>query len=44
LASFGREGAARVVELLRAELALDMGMAGVANLSQIDRSFVRVRR
>lgn len=43
LATFGRRGVARVVELLRAELATDMGMAGVANISQIDRSFVRIR-
>jgi isopentenyl diphosphate isomerase/L-lactate dehydrogenase-like FMN-dependent dehydrogenase len=43
LATFGRQGVARVVELLRAELATDMGMAGVASLAQIDRSFVRIR-
>ena len=44
LATFGRRGVARVVELLRAELAADMGMAGVGTLSQIDRSFTRIRR
>ncbi|HLJ15806.1 MAG TPA: alpha-hydroxy acid oxidase [Bryobacteraceae bacterium] len=44
LAAFQRRGVARVVELLRAELGTDMGMAGVANLSQIDRSFVRIRK
>jgi isopentenyl diphosphate isomerase/L-lactate dehydrogenase-like FMN-dependent dehydrogenase len=44
LASFGRTGVARVIELLRAELGADMGMAGVANVSQIDRSFVRIRK
>jgi isopentenyl diphosphate isomerase/L-lactate dehydrogenase-like FMN-dependent dehydrogenase len=44
LAAFGRRGVARVVELLRAELGADMGMAGVANLAQIDRSFVRIRK
>lgn len=44
LGAFGQRGVARVVELLRAELATDMGMAGVANISQIDRSFVRIRR
>lgn len=44
LAAFGRAGAQRVIELLRSELALDMGMAGVSNLSQIDKSFVRFRR
>ncbi|MGH9664381.1 MAG: alpha-hydroxy acid oxidase, partial [Bryobacteraceae bacterium] len=44
LAAFGRKGVARVVELLRAELGTDMGMAGVANIAQIDRSFVRIRK
>ena len=44
LAAFGRTGVARVVELLRAELGADMGMAGVASLSQIDHSFVRIRK
>ena len=43
LATFGREGVARVIELLRTELALDMGMSGVANISAIDRKLVRVR-
>ena len=43
LGAFGRRGVERVVELLRAELALDMGMAGVATLAQIDKSFVRLR-
>ena len=44
LGAFGQRGVERVVELLRSELALDMGMAGVARVSQIDRSFVRLRR
>jgi isopentenyl diphosphate isomerase/L-lactate dehydrogenase-like FMN-dependent dehydrogenase len=44
LGSFGSAGVARVVELLRAELATDMGMAGVAQVSQIDHTFVRNRR
>jgi 4-hydroxymandelate oxidase len=44
LGAFGQRGVERVVELLRAELAVDMGMAGVAKLSQIDRSFVRARK
>jgi hypothetical protein len=35
---------ARVIELLRAELGTDMGMAGVGKVSQIDRSFVRMRQ
>jgi len=44
LGAFGQRGVARVIELLRAELGADMGMAGVAKISQIDRSFVRVRQ
>ena len=44
LGVFGPRGVERVIELLRAELAVDMGMAGVAKLSQIDRSFVRIRK
>jgi 4-hydroxymandelate oxidase len=44
LGAFGERGVERVIELLRAELATDMGMAGVANISQIDRSFVRIRQ
>ena len=44
LGAFGCHGVERVIELLRSELALDMGMAGVAKISQIDRSFVRSRR
>lgn len=43
LASFGRRGVSRVLELLRTELALDMGMAGVAKITDIDRSLVRIR-
>lgn len=43
LGAFGQRGVARVIELLRAELGADMGMAGVAKISQIDRSFVRIR-
>ena len=43
LAAFGQRGVARVMELLRAELAVDMGMAGVSKVSEIDRSFVRIR-
>ena len=44
LASFGQRGVARVIELLRTELALDMGMSGVANVSGIDRKLVRIHR
>lgn len=43
LSTFARQGVARVIELLRTELALDMGMAGVAKISDIDRKLVRVR-
>jgi len=32
------------MELLRAELAVDMAMAGVSRVSEIDRSFVRIRK
>lgn len=44
LSCFGQSGVSRVLELLRVELALDMGMAGVANISDIDRKLVRIRR
>jgi 4-hydroxymandelate oxidase len=44
LAAFGQRGVARVMELLRAELAVDMGMAGVSKIAEIDRSFVRLRK
>jgi isopentenyl diphosphate isomerase/L-lactate dehydrogenase-like FMN-dependent dehydrogenase len=43
LAAFGQPGVERVIELLRTELALDMGLAGVPNLGAIDRSLVRIR-
>ena len=43
LASFGSRGVARVVALLRTELALDMGMAGVARIADIDGKLVRRR-
>jgi 4-hydroxymandelate oxidase len=43
LAAFGQTGVERVIELLRTELALDMGLAGVPNLAAIDRSLVRIR-
>jgi 4-hydroxymandelate oxidase len=43
LAAFGQPGVERVIELLRTELALDMGLAGVPNLAAIDRSLVRIR-
>jgi len=43
MTAFGQQGVARVIELLRVELALDMGMAGVAKISDIDRKLVRIR-
>jgi isopentenyl diphosphate isomerase/L-lactate dehydrogenase-like FMN-dependent dehydrogenase len=43
LGAFGKRGVERVIELLRSELAVDMGMAGVAKISQIERSHVRMR-
>ncbi len=43
LACFGQQGVSRVLELLKVELALDMGMAGVAKISDIDRKLVRMR-
>jgi isopentenyl diphosphate isomerase/L-lactate dehydrogenase-like FMN-dependent dehydrogenase len=43
LGAFGQRGVVRVMEILRAELAADMGMAGTGKISQIDRSFVRIR-
>ncbi len=44
LAAFGQPGVVRIVEILRAELAADMGMAGTGKISEIDRSFVRIRQ
>jgi isopentenyl diphosphate isomerase/L-lactate dehydrogenase-like FMN-dependent dehydrogenase len=43
LAAFGQAGVVRVMDILGAELAADMGMAGTGKISQIDRSFVRTR-
>ena len=42
LAAFGQVGVQRVVELLRAELVLSMGLAGKPNLASIDRSLVHL--
>jgi isopentenyl diphosphate isomerase/L-lactate dehydrogenase-like FMN-dependent dehydrogenase len=42
LAAFGQRGVVRVMDLLRSELANDMGMAGVGKVSEIDRSYVRL--
>jgi isopentenyl diphosphate isomerase/L-lactate dehydrogenase-like FMN-dependent dehydrogenase len=43
MAAFGQRGVERVLQLLRTELALNMGLAGVPNLAAIDRSLVRIR-
>ena len=43
LAAFGQRGVVHVMDILRAELAADMGMAGTGKVSEINRSFVRVR-
>jgi len=43
LAAFGQRGVERVIELLQTELALDMALAGVARIPDIDRSLVRIR-
>jgi isopentenyl diphosphate isomerase/L-lactate dehydrogenase-like FMN-dependent dehydrogenase len=43
LATFGQRGVERVIELLKTELALNMGLAGTPNLASIDRSLVRFR-
>ena len=40
LASFGQPGVEKVLELLTAELRLDMQLHGVASLKDLDRSFV----
>ena len=43
LSCFGSEGVARVLQLLKTELALDMGMSGVAKIADIDPALVRRR-
>jgi isopentenyl diphosphate isomerase/L-lactate dehydrogenase-like FMN-dependent dehydrogenase len=42
LGSYGEAGVARVMELLRTELALAMGLCGKPNLAAIDSSAVRI--
>jgi isopentenyl diphosphate isomerase/L-lactate dehydrogenase-like FMN-dependent dehydrogenase len=44
MATYGQRGVERVLELLRVELALDMGMSGIAKISEIDRKLVRIRK
>ncbi|MBK7926786.1 MAG: alpha-hydroxy-acid oxidizing protein [Bryobacterales bacterium] len=41
LTAFGQRGVERVLQILKSELALSMGLAGVANLSAIDSKLVR---
>ena len=43
LSCFGSEGVARVLQLLKTELALDMGMSGIAKIADIDGTLVRWR-
>jgi 4-hydroxymandelate oxidase len=43
LSAFGQRGVAQVMKILQAELAADMGMAGTGKISQIDRSYIRIR-
>jgi isopentenyl diphosphate isomerase/L-lactate dehydrogenase-like FMN-dependent dehydrogenase len=42
LGAYGEEGVKRVLELLRMELALAMGLCGKPNLASIDRSIIRL--
>jgi isopentenyl diphosphate isomerase/L-lactate dehydrogenase-like FMN-dependent dehydrogenase len=42
LAAFGQAGVQRVVEMLRAELVVSMGLAGKPTAASIDRSLVRL--
>jgi isopentenyl diphosphate isomerase/L-lactate dehydrogenase-like FMN-dependent dehydrogenase len=42
LGAYGEAGAARVMELLRTELALAMGLCGKANLAALDHSLLRM--
>ena len=40
LASFGQAGVERVIDLLRAELAVSMRQAGTASIADIDASYL----
>lgn len=44
LACFGQRGVSRVLELLKVELALDMGLAGAAAISEVDPKLIRIRQ
>jgi 4-hydroxymandelate oxidase len=41
LTAFGQRGVERVLQILKTELALSMGLSGVANLAAIDTTLVR---
>jgi isopentenyl diphosphate isomerase/L-lactate dehydrogenase-like FMN-dependent dehydrogenase len=41
LASFGQEGVQRVIELLRAEFALSLALAGKPNVASLDRGMIK---
>ena len=43
MAAYGRKGVARVMDILRSELALDMGMAGVPSIAKLDKTYIRHR-
>ena len=43
MTAFGQPGVERVIELLRTELALDMGLAGTPTIAAITKSMVRIR-
>jgi len=43
LGAYGEAGVKRVLELLRTELALAMGLSGKVNLSQLDRTLLKMR-
>lgn len=43
LGAYGEEGAKRVLELLRTELALAMGLCGKPNLAALDRKLVKIQ-
>jgi isopentenyl diphosphate isomerase/L-lactate dehydrogenase-like FMN-dependent dehydrogenase len=42
LGAYGEPGVKRVLELLRSELALAMGLCGKANLKQVDKKLLRI--
>ena len=43
LRCFGQRGVSRVLELLRVELAVDMGLVAVARIPDLDRERIRIR-